>query len=336
MSITAKELAKILNLSEAAVSMALNGKPGVSTQTRSRVLETAHNYSYDFTKIKKSRTNEGTLDYITYRKDGAVLKVQGTAFFNTLTDHLESYCRKKGYKLSTHTITSGNDVDEQLEKSISSNCVGVILLGTEMTKEDFFPFAYISKPIVVLDTFFNSTKMDFVLMNNVEGAYQATRFLIKKRHTQPGHLQSSYRMFNFESRADGFRKALHDSGLSSSNSIIHSLSPSMDGAYADMVEILKHGEEIANCYFADNDLIAAGAMKALKDYGYRIPKDVGIVGFDNISLCTYLDPNLTTINVPIRYMVEMAVDRLISVINAKNYRPIKIEVNTNLVMRQSV
>lgn len=336
MSITAKELAKMLNLSEAAVSMALNGKPGVSTQTRKLVLETAHNHSYDFTKIKASKKHEGTLDYIIYRKDGAILKVQGTAFFNTLTDHLENYCKQKRYKLSTHTIVSGNDVSEQLEKNISSNCIGIILLGTEMTKEDFFPFAYISKPIVVLDTFFNSTKMDFVLMNNVEGAYQATRFLIKKRQAQPGHLQSSYNMFNFESRMDGFYKALRDSGFSLSTSIVHSLSPSMEGAYADMTEILKNGEEIANCYFADNDLIAAGAMKALKDYGYRIPEDVAVVGFDNISLCTYLEPNLTTVNVPIKYMVEMAVDRLITVINTRNYRPVKIEVNTNLVIRQSV
>ena len=110
----------------------------------------------------------------------------------------------------------------------------------------------------------------------------------------------------------------------------------MEGAYADMTEILKNGTEIASCYFADNDLIAAGAMKAFKDFGYELPNDIGFVGFDNISMCTYIEPNLTTINVPIRYMAETAVKRLISIIHDDHYRPVKIEVNTNLIRRQSV
>ena len=84
MSITAKELAKMLNISEAAVSMALNGKPGVSTKTRSLVLETANNHGYDFTKIKYQNKNAGTINYIIYRKDGAILKIQNTPFFNII------------------------------------------------------------------------------------------------------------------------------------------------------------------------------------------------------------------------------------------------------------
>ena len=110
----------------------------------------------------------------------------------------------------------------------------------------------------------------------------------------------------------------------------------MEGAYADMMELLKNGTKPVDCYFADNDLIAAGVMKALKEFGYKIPNDVGIVGFDNTSICTYIEPKLTAINVPIRYMAELAVNRLIDVIHTKHYRPIKVEVNTNLVIRDSV
>lgn len=336
MSITAKELAKILGLSEAAVSMALNGKPGVSTETRRRVLETAHNHSYDFTRLKKSSKIIGTINYIIYRKYGAVLKVQNTAFFDVLITAIEEHCKSNGYRLVTTNIFEGPDVEKQLKRAITSDCIGILIQGTEMQKEDFFPFSYISLPIVVLDTFIDSTKMDCVLMNNEEGAYKATRFLIKKKQAQPGYLRSSYNIHNFESRADGFYKAIRDSGMSPSNSVVHSLSPSMEGAYADMTEILKNGTEIASCYFADNDLIAAGAMKAFKDFGYEIPKDIGFVGFDNISMCTYIEPNLTSINVPIRYMAETAVKRLISIIDDDHYRPVKIEVNTNLIRRQSV
>lgn len=76
----------------------------------------------------------------------------------------------------------------------------------------------------------------------------------------------------------------------------------MDGAYADMLELLAQQESLANCYFADNDTIAAGALRALKEYGYRIPQDISIIGFDDLPLCNYLDPPLTTVQVSKQYM----------------------------------
>ena len=85
----------------------------------------------------------------------------------------------------------------------------------------------------------------------------------------------------------------------------------MEGAYADMLEIIKNEEELASCYFADNDLIAVGAIKALKENGYRIPQDIGIVGFDNLPLGSVIEPALTTIHVPKQYMGEAAAQKLI-------------------------
>ena len=114
------------------------------------------------------------------------------------------------------------------------------------------------------------------------------------------------------------------------------LTPSIDGAYADMKEILENKEELAPCYFADNDLIAVGAMKALKEYGYSIPKDIAIVGFDNVPLSRLIEPSLSTINVPKQYMGEMAVKRLITLIMEKGAQPIKIEISTQLIERKSV
>lgn len=156
MSITAKELAKILNLSEAAVSMALNDKPGVSTETRKRVLETAHNYAYDFTKIKKPSKSSGIIYLLIYRKHGAV--ISNNSFFDVLIESINENCSANGYRLYSHHVYeyAAESVTNQLNHIIKSECDGVILLGTEMYKEDFFPFVYLTLPIVVVDTYFNS------------------------------------------------------------------------------------------------------------------------------------------------------------------------------------
>lgn len=336
MAITAKELARHLNLSEAAVSMALNNKPGVSTATRQKVMEAAKQYGYDFTRLKEEsepRTEKGTVSFVIYKKHGAV--VTDTPFFNQLTEGIEQGCRAAHYLLNVHYLYGDEDIEQQLNSFTFYN--GMILLATEMKYEDFLPFSTRrSTPLVVLDTYFENLKHDCVLINNFQGAYQAANYIIHKTRAQPGYLRSSYSIGNFNERADGFYKAIRDNGMSPSKSQVLTLTPSMEGAYEDMLTGLREGAEPARAYFADNDLIAAGAMKALKEQGYSIPQDIAIIGFDNMPLCTYIEPPLTTIHVPKHYMGQMAVNRLVQIINSREHSPIKIEIGTEIVERKSV
>lgn len=204
-----------------------------------------------------------------------------------------------------------------------------------MQASDFVPFQALLVPLVVIDTYFEGIEKDCVLINNVQGAYLATNYLISMRKQQPGYLRSSYSMGNFKERADGFYKAVRENGLSVSRSIAHRLSPSIDGAYADMKALLACDEKTASGYFADNDLIAIGAMRAFKEFGYQIPKDVGFVGFDNTILCERIDPTLTTINVPKQAIGKQAVERLIALLCTTASETVKIETMTSLVKRAS-
>lgn len=334
MSITSKELAKILNLSPAAISMALNNKPGVSTATRKLVLETADKYGYDFSKLAEKHNLKGTIYFIIYKKHGAV--VSDTPFFSEVSEGVAAGCKKADYKLKiTYIYEDEEDVAEQLEEIQYSDCIGLIVLGTEMRPEDLKPFQKLPLPFVLVDTYFETITCDCVLINNVQGAYLAASHLIKKTKKQPGYLHSSYDIGNFAERNSGFFKAVRAHGMSSAQSIVHRLTPSMDGAYADMKEIIAQGETLASCYFADNDLIAMGAMKALKEAGYKIPGDIAIAGFDNLPFSKVIEPSLTTVNVPKHYMGEMAAERLITLLHDSGAAPVKIEISTALVERRS-
>ena len=103
-----------------------------------------------------------------------------------------------------------------------------------------------------------------------------------------------------------------------------------------MKAIIAQGEPLAACYFADNDLIAAGAMRAFKEAGYRIPEDIGIIGFDNSAMCEILEPPLTTVHVPKQALGQLTVERLVSIIDTKPSANIKIEITTSLVKRGSL
>lgn len=337
MSITAKELSKILNLSEAAVSMALNNKPGVSTQTRIKVKECAKEYGYDFSKIleaEKPKTIQGSILFIIYRKNGVV--VDDTPFFSKLSEGISQSCKEKNYIMTISYFYDGDDIEKLLKNSIALGYTGIILLGTEMTEIDFIPFKNISIPIVILDNYFENINANYVLIDNFQGASLATSYLIKNCKNHPGYLKSKFPITNFQEREEGFYKAIRKNGLPTSKTIVHSLSPTTNGAYADMKEYIDQGEELAKCYFADNDLVAAGAMKAFKEAGYKIPEDIAIIGFDDMPHCTYLEPPLTTVRVPKNYFGMIATNRLIELINNPSSDSIKILLNTSLVLRKSV
>ena len=343
MSITAKELAEKLGLSAAAVSMALNNKPGVSTQTRQRVLDAAQQYGYDMTRISVKKNAIRDIRFLIYKKHGAV--VSDTAFFSELFEGVSEGCKERDYRLTIQYIYDSGDrfvrgsirnsLVEQLEDLNVSAANGVILLGTELTADRFAAFSHIRVPLVVLDTYFENITANYVLINNVQGAYLATSYLIARTNAQPGYLRSSYPIGNFEERAHGFYDAVRAGGMSASRSIVHRLSPSVEGAFADMMELLEAGEQTAACYFADNDLIALGAMKAFKAKGYRIPEDVSIAGFDNIAYVNVFEPALTTVHVPKKELGRTAAFRLAEILERGQDSPMKIEIATKLIKRKS-
>lgn len=335
MTITAKELAQKLGLSATAISMALNNKPGVSMETRRMVIKAAEKYGYDFTKLSLKKNKASEIYCIMYESHNAILKY--TPIFSELTEGISHVCRKEGYRLKIIQINENmDDIQKWLEDIRVSECAGIILLGTEISLNSAKLFSSLAIPVVLLDSYFDSLNFSSVLINNVQGAYLATSYLIDRCNKQPGHLCSSYKIENFQERKNGFIKAIKEHGMSVSKSITHELSPSIEGAFSDMLECINQGDTLAECYFADNDLIAIGAMKALKLSGYKIPNDIAVIGFDNIRESQIIEPTLTTIDIPREYMGQIAARQLICQMSNPVAHSIKIEVSTKLIKRFTV
>jgi len=334
MSITAKELAAKLNLSATAVSMALNNKPGVSTETRQLVISEAERLGYDFSKLSMKKYKPGDIYCVIYRSSNAILNY--SPIFSELTDGIEDECRKNGYKLKTLQIYEKiDDVQKTIEDFKVNGCIGIILLGTEISENLCRQFTQLPIPIVLLDAYFDSIDCSSVLINNFQGAYIATNYLISRSGKQPGYLCSSYKINNFIERKHGFNLAVQEHGMSVGRSVIHGLSPSIEGAMTDMLEIIDRNDNLAECYFADNDLIAIGAIKAFKLRGYKLPDEIKIIGFDNIHEGCVIEPSLTTISIPRKFMGQTAASQLITKINTSVPYTLKIQVSTSLVKRLS-
>lgn len=332
MSINAKQIAQKMGISEAAVSMALNGKPGVSKKRRDEIIAVAKQYGYDFSRINERFTG-GEVKFLIFTKNNAV--VDNTQFFNLLLKHVEIACKQRGLRLSTLYFHNSDDLVASVNIISKTIQTGILLLATEMSEAELLKLNKINVPIVIMDALYDSIPFNYVCINNRQGAFLATDFLLRQFHAQPGYLQSSYSIVNFQERANGFYNAIRSVGLSSSQSIVHRLTPSLDGAYADMKQIIENGDKIARCYFADNDLIALGAIKAFREKGYKIPRDIAIIGFDNIPACNQSTPSLSSIDVPKNKLGECAIEVLLSQMRQQVNCSLNIIINTSLIMRAS-
>ncbi|MCI9305513.1 MAG: LacI family transcriptional regulator [Lachnospiraceae bacterium] len=155
MAITAKELAKKLNLSATAVSMALNNKPGVSTATRDQVIKAAEKYGYDFTRLSLKNGHSGDIYCIIYRAHNAILNYM--PIFSELTDGIEQECRNQGYQLKLVQINENrDDLQKRIEDLRIASCAGIILLGTETSIHVCKMFLQLSVPVLLLDSHFDS------------------------------------------------------------------------------------------------------------------------------------------------------------------------------------
>ena len=331
MRVSIRQMSEMTGYSQATISNALNNKPGVNKATAHKILQVAREHGYNAeAKISKIR-------FIMFSAGGQI--VMDTPFFSSLIQGIESECREKGYELTISRIDKSdinNEKSNTLQLLLNDNTCAILLLATEMTEDDARCFAGAKAPIVILDSWFPKLSYNSVMINNADSVYYAVDWLITKGHSKIGYLYGSMRIQNFLYREEGYRLALFKHGLKTNPSYEFSLSPTMDGAYDDMCNVLKNDPDMPTAFFADNDIIALGAMKALQEYGYKIPDDVSIVGFDDMPFCSISTPSLTTVQVYKQEMGRVAVRRLIEITKQNNNFFTKIQICNGFAERDSV
>jgi len=328
--VTLKDLALAANVSTATVSNALNNRKGVSDEIRQRIYQEAHRLGY----APDPGPGRPAIRLLVLKHHGFV--VSDTPFFASLIEGIEKQCRNQNHELLiSHFGLDGQDRADLLRLLSTDHAAGIIVLATEMLPDDLAVLDTVRKPVVLLDSRFLRCRFDSVLINNEDAAYRGTMYLIGQGHREVGYLGSSVLINNFRDRLAGYRAALQTVGIKADDCLCLRLEPTLDGAYRDMQRILATGRHILpTSFFADNDIIACGAMKALQEKGLRIPEDVSLVGIDDMPFCEMVQPRLTTVRVYKQEIGGIAVRRLMEKIDGDPI-VLQIEVGVELIIRDS-
>ena len=327
--INIKKLSELSGFSPATVSNALNKKRGVNPATAEQIVRLAQENGYiSQSKVKSIRV-------VTYRDSGEVFS--DSPFFSILLESVENESRKCGYETSIINLYRRHaDYEERIKSILNDTSSGVLLVGTELTEETARPFQEASLPLVLLDAWLPHLAFNAVLMDNEGGAAAAVEHLIAHGHSRIGYLSGGLRIQNFQARERGFRRTMEAHGLPVEERFFLEVPPSIQGAHERLLQILSEKREMPTAFFADNDMIALGAMQAFQANGWHLPKDISIVGFDDISFGEVFSPGLTTIRVHKKELGRLAVKRLIELIKKPQTVKTRIETVNDLIVRGSV
>lgn len=336
MTVTARDVARKAGVSPATVSLVFRGKPGVGKDTRERVLACARELGFEYEAPDQPRSTS-TILLVIYKRHGHV--VGDTPFFEDLIKGVSDATYKHGYhRLSVSYFYAGESKSEQLKAIRSVKCAGIILLATEALAGDVTPFEHLGVPLVLLDSWFPSKHLDSIVIDNTRAAYEAVHYLTRAGHTQIGYLHAGVSIRNFLERQAGFLAAIREfAPESAKRPHVVRVGSTVEEAYDDMCAYLDTEPQLCSAYFADNDIVAVGCMRALAERGVRMPDSVSIIGFDDTTYCEMVTPRLTTMMVPEQAMGELAVKRLIDLIRKETLdETIRIAVLPTVVERDSV
>ena len=330
---TLKEIAQALNVSPSTVSLVLNQKDGVSNDTRSRVLSALNENGYTVSGKREVAVKRGSIRFLKYSKHSFL--VDGNeGFVSSIIDSAEREARRRGFNF---VITSFREemLDEIFTMVREDPLDGIILLGTELESKHFHYLDGIDAPFVVVDNHLKYYAADSIVMNNEDIVYMAIEHLAKLGHKQIGYLHSNIETGNFQERCCAFSKALSQLGLEYNDAYVFNVGITMQNAYESMLKLLQSVTEMPTAFFADNDTIAIGAIKALKSKNYNIPNDISVIGFDDIPFCVMADPPLTTMRVPTEDMGIWTVRRLHYRMSHPDAPVAKMQFEGKLINRES-
>lgn len=332
---TSRDVADLAGVSRTTVSLVLNDVPDVniSPQTRQRVLDAARqlNYYPDATARRLVSGRTRTLALVWHRGPDPSYR---DAFLPGLLQGITRAARRHGYYILFRPIEFEEPDQGYVELARGRHTDGLILSGPRADDNCLLELHRDGFPLV-LHGQFPGTDIPSVDVDNVRGAMTAVEHLVSLGHRRIGTITNAPPAYtSSQQRLEGYRRALEEAEIPFDESLVEYGNFDEESGQAAMEALLtRDGPPTA--VFAASDMVAMGAMRAIHRRGLRVPEDIAVVGFDDITAARFMTPALTTIHVPTFGLGWSAAELLIRIIERDSPQETQILLNTELIVRQS-
>jgi len=331
---TSFDVAREAGVSRTTVSFVLNNVTSISISdaTRQRVMEAAQKLNYH-PDASGRRLVTGKSSAIGLVLRQSYDQIFSDAFLLQVMLGIDHAISQHGFNLLLKPLDPNHQ--NGYDQLISENHVdGIILSGPRQDDTEIIKRYENGFPIVLMGQLSNSN-IPFVDINAYEGAAIATRHLIELGHRRIGMISNaSLEYTSARQRRQGFIHALEEAGIPFDESLFREGDYTPASGFAAMNELLAN-KELPTAVFIASDVVAIGAVQAIKNHHLRIPQDISLIGFDDIPMAAFFDPPLTTIRLPAYEIGREAGELLTLLIQGKEFQSHQSLLNTELIIRES-
>jgi len=333
MNVTLKDIAKLCGVSVATVSLVLNNKPNrISEATKQKILEKAKELHY--------HPNPMALSLVTRKSKvlGLIIPDVTNLFFTDFLRQVEIEAAKFGYTIILgNTDEQGSREYEYVRTFLQRGLAGCILIHSsiEMDKYDAKIVDLVKQsklPFILIDRHQKANNIRTLFIDQKLGAYLATTHLLNLGHTRIGYISGPLDLDLSRMRYDGYRQALEDHGIVFDENLIEFGDWRPEGGHQAGLRLIAKG---VSGIFAANDMMAFGVYQAAFSMALRIPQDLSVIGFDDVSFASVVTPGLTTIHQPMSQVGIDCVGMLVDMIEARKTTETSKQYSPTLIVRGS-
>lgn len=326
--VTLKDIAKKVNFSESIVSRALNNYPYIKESTRELIIKTAKEMGYYPNIAARSLVTRKT------QTIGVFMASITGMYYASIIKGMEYMADKADYTL----IFSNSYKRPGYQQFLAKERVDGLIIFSSYIKERNQILKLISQdiPIVVVESYLSDPRANCIWVENVYGGYIATKHLLEQGHTRIAHIAGDLEYQVSFDRLEGYKKALTEANITIHPELITTGNYTCEDGYEAMKDLLEYRPHCTGVFIA-NDAMAYGALQAINEAGLSVPKDISVVGYDDIDFSALTHPPLTTIRQPLFALGEKSVSILVSILKNKQKedKGSKICLMPELVIRKS-
>jgi LacI family transcriptional regulator len=327
--ITLRMVAEKAGVSVNTASRAINNKPDINIKTKKLVLKIAKELGYirNAAAVALRTKKTGTV--------GVVIEDNRNPFYAEVLNGMEVAAREKNYHIIfANTQRDYKKEEEAINLLLAKRVDGLLIAPVQDRDDDIKNLIEANIPFVIVGRDFENIELDAVYNDEVKGGFLATEYLIKKGHKSIALIDGFLYKSPAKGRLEGYKKALKKYGISMDDALVSVGDIDVKDGYERTKQLFEKELDFT-AIFAYNDMMAFGAMQAIREKGLRIPEDIGLIGYDDIPFCSLMDPALTTIRLKKQELGIESVKLLLSHINGNRKKPKKIMLDVDIIARKT-
>lgn len=334
MKITIKDIARLAGVSTTTVSKVINNKDeSISQATRERITSLMKEYNYTPSTVARSLVTKKT------NTIGLIIPDIRNPFFPELARGVEDRANSAGYNIIFCNTDNKIDKEDEYLRILAEKMVDGIIMAPSSKREDrldktknyYVPVILVDRDIDIETDYVKGR----VFTDNFKGAHDAVKYMINQGLTRILFISGPLTSKASIERLEGYKSALRESNIEYEAGCV--LEGEFNETWGREAAIAAVDNKLEfDGIFCGNDLIAIGAVKSLKEKGLSVPKDISVVGFDDIYVSRLIEPELTTVRQPKYEMGFEAVEMLLKILGGKRVSDTRLVLQPELIIRDSV